>query len=122
MIIKKDSEIVKAKGERKSLALNAKKESSNEESSTSRSKDEEYAIAGRDFKNFFKRRGTFMWRPKSTYWRMSKPLKDKNQRAFVRGYWSDSGEEDEEKIKDEVCLVAQASNEICVGVDLEPDQ
>ncbi|GKC88620.1 hypothetical protein Tco_1149269 [Tanacetum coccineum] len=35
MIIKKDSEIVKAKGERKSLALKAKKESSDEESSTS---------------------------------------------------------------------------------------
>ncbi|GKB03922.1 hypothetical protein Tco_0832065 [Tanacetum coccineum] len=33
MIIKKDSEIVKAKGERNSLALKAKKESSNEETS-----------------------------------------------------------------------------------------
>ncbi|GJX11995.1 hypothetical protein Tco_0201854, partial [Tanacetum coccineum] len=42
MIIKKDSEIVKAKGERKSLALKAKKESSNEESLTSKSEDEEY--------------------------------------------------------------------------------
>nr|GEW92156.1 ribonuclease H-like domain-containing protein [Tanacetum cinerariifolium] len=36
MIIKKDSEIAKAKGERKSLALKAKKESSDEECSTSR--------------------------------------------------------------------------------------
>ncbi|GJY50813.1 hypothetical protein Tco_0441660 [Tanacetum coccineum] len=35
MIIKKDFEIVKAKGERKSLGLKAKKESSDEESSTS---------------------------------------------------------------------------------------
>ncbi|GJS36685.1 hypothetical protein Tco_0535067 [Tanacetum coccineum] len=41
MIIKKDSEIVKAKVERKSLALKAKKESSDEECSTSRSEDEE---------------------------------------------------------------------------------
>ncbi|GJR02367.1 hypothetical protein Tco_0525351 [Tanacetum coccineum] len=41
MIIKKDSEIVKAKGERKSLALKAKKESSDEECSDSRSEDEE---------------------------------------------------------------------------------
>ncbi|GJZ24481.1 hypothetical protein Tco_0561940 [Tanacetum coccineum] len=40
MIIKKDSEIVKAKRERKSFALKAKKESSDEESSTSRSEDE----------------------------------------------------------------------------------
>ncbi|GJR80746.1 hypothetical protein Tco_0151531 [Tanacetum coccineum] len=83
MIIKKDSEIVKAKGEIKSLALKAKKESSDEECSTSGSEDEEYAMAVRDFKKFFKRRGS----------------------------WSDSGEEDDEKVKDKTCLVAQASNE-----------
>nr|GEZ65596.1 transposase, Ptta/En/Spm, transposase, Tnp1/En/Spm-like protein [Tanacetum cinerariifolium] len=57
MIIQKDSEMVKAKGERRSLALKAKKESSDEECSTSRSEDEEYAVAVRDFKKFFKRRG-----------------------------------------------------------------
>nr|GEX68846.1 UBN2 domain-containing protein [Tanacetum cinerariifolium]GEX70468.1 UBN2 domain-containing protein [Tanacetum cinerariifolium] len=56
MIIKKDSEIVKAKGERRSITLKDKKESSDEECSTSRSKDEEYAMAVRDFKKFFKRR------------------------------------------------------------------
>ncbi|GKG20446.1 hypothetical protein Tco_0380247, partial [Tanacetum coccineum] len=56
MIIKKDSEIVKAKGEIKSLALKDKKESSDEECSTSESEDEEYAMAVRDFKKFFKRR------------------------------------------------------------------
>ncbi|GKF86630.1 hypothetical protein Tco_0254457, partial [Tanacetum coccineum] len=56
MIIKKDSEIVKAKVERKSLALKDKKESSDEECLTSRSEYEEYAIAERDFKLFFKRR------------------------------------------------------------------
>ncbi|GJV60294.1 putative reverse transcriptase domain-containing protein [Tanacetum coccineum] len=44
MIIKKDSEIVKAKAERKSLTLKAKKESSDEERSISRSKDKEYAM------------------------------------------------------------------------------
>nr|GEV98481.1 reverse transcriptase domain-containing protein [Tanacetum cinerariifolium] len=38
-----------------------------------------------------------------------KPPKDKNQRAFVGGSWSDSGEEDDEKVKDETCLVAHAS-------------
>nr|GEV48901.1 retrovirus-related Pol polyprotein from transposon TNT 1-94 [Tanacetum cinerariifolium] len=42
---KKDSKIVKAKVEMKSLALKGKKESSNEECSTSGSKDEEYAMA-----------------------------------------------------------------------------
>ncbi|GKA99753.1 retrovirus-related pol polyprotein from transposon TNT 1-94 [Tanacetum coccineum] len=94
MIIKKDSEIVKAKGERKSLALKAKKESSDEECSNFGSEDEEYAMAVKDFKKFFKGR-------------------DKNQIDFVGGSWSDSGEEDDEKAKDETCLVAQASNEVC---------
>nr|GEY52425.1 retrovirus-related Pol polyprotein from transposon TNT 1-94 [Tanacetum cinerariifolium] len=45
MIIKKDSEIVKEKVERKSIALKAKKEFSDEECSTSDSEDEEYAMA-----------------------------------------------------------------------------
>nr|GEV09480.1 hypothetical protein [Tanacetum cinerariifolium] len=99
MIIKKDSEIVKAKGERKYLALKAKKESSDEECSTSGSEDEEYAMAVKNFKKFFKRRECL------------KPPKDKNQRAFVGGSWSDNGEEDDEKVKDETCLMTQASNE-----------
>ncbi|GKD84335.1 hypothetical protein Tco_1355489, partial [Tanacetum coccineum] len=73
MIIKKDSEIVKSKVKRKSIALMAKKESSDEECSTS-------------------------------------------------GSWSDRGEEDDEKVKDETCLVAHASSEICLGVDLEHDE
>ncbi|GJT03478.1 retrovirus-related pol polyprotein from transposon TNT 1-94 [Tanacetum coccineum] len=41
-----------------------------------------------------------------------KPPRDKNQRAFVGGSWSDSGGEDDEKIQDEACLVAQAPNEV----------
>ncbi|GKA50335.1 retrovirus-related pol polyprotein from transposon TNT 1-94 [Tanacetum coccineum] len=110
MIIKKDSKIVKAKGERKFIALKAKNKSSDEERSTFKSKDEEYAMAVRDFKKFFKRR------------ECPKPPKDKNQRAIIGGSWSDSGEEDDEKAKDEMCLIAQASNEICLGVDLEPDE
>ncbi|GJW67785.1 alpha/beta hydrolases superfamily protein [Tanacetum coccineum] len=40
-----------------------------------------------------------------------KPPRDKNQRAFVGGSWSDSGEENDEKIQDETCLLAQAPNE-----------
>nr|GEV97748.1 retrovirus-related Pol polyprotein from transposon TNT 1-94 [Tanacetum cinerariifolium] len=113
MIIKKDSEIVKAKGERKSLALKAKNESSDEECSTFESEDEEYAMAVREFKKFFKRRGGFVRQPmndKKTFQRSRddknrksdrkcfrcgnlnhligecpKPPKDKNQRAFVGG-------------------------------------
>ncbi|GJX66597.1 zf-CCHC domain-containing protein [Tanacetum coccineum] len=141
MIIKKDSEMVKAKGERKYLVLKAKKEFSDEECSNSRSEEEEYVMAVRDFKKFFKRRGRLVRQPqndKKTFQRSQddkngksdrkcfrcgdpnhligecpKPPKDKNQRAFIGGSWSDSGEEDDEKDKDETCLIAQASNEVC---------
>ncbi|GJZ64312.1 retrovirus-related pol polyprotein from transposon TNT 1-94 [Tanacetum coccineum] len=111
MIIKKNSEFVKAKGERRSLALKAKKESSDEKCSTSKSEDEEYAMVVRDFKKFFKRKGRFVWQPRNdkktfqrnrddkngkserTYFRCGdpnhligecpKPPRDKNQRAFI---------------------------------------
>ncbi|GKD97446.1 zf-CCHC domain-containing protein [Tanacetum coccineum] len=132
MIISKYSEIVKAKVEIKSIALKAKKESSDKECSTSGSEDEEYAIAVRDFKKFFKRRGRFVRQtrndkkafqrsrddkngkgdrncfrcgdPNHLIGECPKPPKDKNQRAFVGGTWSISGEEDDEKVKDEMCL------------------
>ncbi|GJY50018.1 hypothetical protein Tco_0439974 [Tanacetum coccineum] len=65
MIIEKDSKIVKEKVKRKSIALKAKKESSDKECSTSGSKDEEYAMAVRDFKKFFKRRGRFVRQPQN---------------------------------------------------------
>nr|GEV07934.1 reverse transcriptase domain-containing protein [Tanacetum cinerariifolium] len=124
MIIKKDSKIVKAKVERKSLALKAKKESSDEECLSFSSEDEEYVMVVRDFKKFFKRRGRFVRQPrndKKTFQRSRDDKNDKNQRAFIGGSWSDSGEEDDEKVKDETCLVAHLSNEICLRVDLEPD-
>ncbi|GJS27555.1 hypothetical protein Tco_0488175 [Tanacetum coccineum] len=50
-----------------------------------------------------------------------KPPKDNNQRAFIGGSWSDNGEEDDEKAKDETCLVAQASNEGNEKKNLEND-
>nr|GFB19743.1 zf-CCHC domain-containing protein/UBN2 domain-containing protein [Tanacetum cinerariifolium] len=101
--------------------------------------NEEYAIAVKDFKKFFKIRGRFVRQPpndKKTFQRSQddkkskidrkcfkcgdpnhlikecpKPPRDKNQRAFVGGSWSDSDEKDNEKIKDEMCLMAQASSE-----------
>nr|GEV96842.1 hypothetical protein [Tanacetum cinerariifolium] len=52
VIIKKDSEMVKGKREQKrSLALKAKKESSDEDSSTSDNEDKVYAMAVRDTRN-----------------------------------------------------------------------
>ncbi|GJU73870.1 retrovirus-related pol polyprotein from transposon TNT 1-94 [Tanacetum coccineum] len=131
------------------------------------SEDEEYAMAVRDFKKFFKRRGRFVRQPrndKKSFQRSRddkneksdrkcfrcgdpnhlikecpKPPKGKNQRSFVGGSWSDSGEEDDEKAIDETCLVAQASSEVCsessyfsdenssiddftLDIDLEPDE
>nr|GEU55561.1 retrovirus-related Pol polyprotein from transposon TNT 1-94 [Tanacetum cinerariifolium] len=140
MIIKKDSKIVKAKVKRKFIALKSKKECCDEECSTSGSEDKEYAMAVRDIKKFFKKRGRFVRQPrndKNTFQRCRddkngksdrkcfrcgdpnhligecpKPPRDKNQRAFVGGSWRDSGEEDDEKVKDETCLVAHASSEV----------
>nr|GEY14248.1 transposase, Ptta/En/Spm, transposase, Tnp1/En/Spm-like protein [Tanacetum cinerariifolium] len=115
VVIMKDSEMVKDKREQsRSLALKAKRESSDEDSSTSDSKDEEYAMAVKEFKKFFKRRGRFARRPRDE-------RKSKNQRAFVGGTWSDNDEDKEEKTSKETCLVAQASNEICLGINLEAD-
>ncbi|GJZ01792.1 retrotransposon protein, partial [Tanacetum coccineum] len=133
---KKDSKIAKAKGKRKSLALNAKEESSDEECSTSKSENEEYAMAVRDFKKFFKRRGRFVRQPQNDKKTFQRSRDDKNG----KGSRSDSNEEDDENVKDETCLIAQASNEecskssyfsdenssiddlICLRVDLETDE
>ncbi|GJV31953.1 zf-CCHC domain-containing protein [Tanacetum coccineum] len=141
VIIKNDSEMVKGKREQnRSLALKAKKESSDEDSSTSDSEDEEYAMAVRDFKKFFKRRGRFVRQPHDERQVSQRDKDDKNGkgerkcfkcgdsnhligecpklstrynlRAFVGGSWSDSDEDEEEKTKDEKCLMAKASNEV----------
>ncbi|GJY64552.1 zf-CCHC domain-containing protein [Tanacetum coccineum] len=141
VIIKNDSEMVKGKREQnRSLALKAKKESSDEDSSTSDSEDEEYAMAVRDFKKFFKRRERFVRQPHDERKVSQRNKDDKNdkgerkcfkcgdsnhligecpklsrsynQRAFVGGSWSDSDEDEEEKTKDEKCLMAKASNEV----------
>nr|GEZ86571.1 retrovirus-related Pol polyprotein from transposon TNT 1-94 [Tanacetum cinerariifolium] len=78
MIIKKDSKIVKSKVEKKSLALKAKKESSDEECSTSGSEDEEYAMTVKDLKKFFKRRGRFIKQPRSDKKSFQRSRDDKN--------------------------------------------
>nr|GEU69989.1 hypothetical protein [Tanacetum cinerariifolium] len=106
VIIKKDFKIVKAKVKRKYIALKTKKEFIDEECSTFGSEDEEYAMAVRDFKKFFKRRGRFVRQPQNDNKTFQRSCDDKN------GTWSDSGEEDDEKVKDETCLVAHASSEL----------
>ncbi|GJY48795.1 hypothetical protein Tco_0438751 [Tanacetum coccineum] len=76
MIIKKDLKIVKAKVVRKSLALNGKERILELKSGQlPGSEDEEYAMAVRDFKKFFKRRvkgSAFDAVIQSSYWRIPK--------------------------------------------------
>nr|GEU44453.1 zf-CCHC domain-containing protein/UBN2 domain-containing protein [Tanacetum cinerariifolium] len=141
VIIKKDSKMVKDKIEQnRSLALEAKKESSDEDSLTFDSEDKEYAMAVRDFKKFFKRRGRFVRQPHDERKSSQKSKYDKNgkgkrkcfkcgdpnhligecpklsrnynQRDFVGGSWSDRDEDEEEMTKEEKCLMAKASNEL----------
>ncbi|GKE84965.1 zf-CCHC domain-containing protein, partial [Tanacetum coccineum] len=134
-VIKKDSETVKSKREQsRSIALKARKESSNEDSSTSDSEDEEYAMAVRNFKKFFKRQGRFVGKsfqrnkddkngksdrkcfkcgdPNHLIGECSKQLKYQNQKAFDGGSWSDSDDDEEEKTKDKKCLMAKDYNEV----------
>ncbi|GJX93982.1 retrovirus-related pol polyprotein from transposon TNT 1-94, partial [Tanacetum coccineum] len=61
VVMEKDSKIYRGKKERvKSIALKAKKESSDDETLTSGSDDEEYAMAVRNFKTFFRRKGNLL--------------------------------------------------------------
>ncbi|GJT64920.1 zf-CCHC domain-containing protein, partial [Tanacetum coccineum] len=137
VVLEKDSEISKVKKEKyKSLALKARKVSSDEEVSCSESDDEEYAMAVRDFKKFFRRRGKFVRQPhddKKNFRKIKEDKKEKedrrcfkcgdpnhfisdcpkhsynDQKAFVVGCWSDS--EDDSK-KEEICLMALDNNEV----------
>ncbi|GJY57836.1 hypothetical protein Tco_0457728 [Tanacetum coccineum] len=151
VIIKNDSKMVKGKREQnRSLALKAKKESSDEDRSNSDSGDEEYVMAVKEFKKFFKRRGRFARQPRDErksfqrsrndkdgksdrkYFRCGDPnhfireypksSRSNTQKAFIGGAWSDSGKDEDEKAKYETCLVTQESNEICLGINLEPDE
>ncbi|GKC12429.1 retrovirus-related pol polyprotein from transposon TNT 1-94 [Tanacetum coccineum] len=123
VIIKKDSKIVKDKREQsRSLALKAKKESSDDDSSTSEN-ERKSLQRSRDDKNGKSKRKCFRCGDSNhLIGECPKSSRNNNQRAFIGGAWSDSGEDEEEKNKDETCLVAQASNEICLGINLEPDE
>ncbi|GJS81636.1 hypothetical protein Tco_0748177 [Tanacetum coccineum] len=138
VVLEKDSKASKNKKEKyKSLALNARKVSSDEEASSSDSEEEEYAMAVRDFKKFFRRRGKFVRQPhtdKKAFRKAKEEKKgkvdrkcfkcgdpnhfisdypkhsDNDQKAFVGGLWSDI-DEDEDIKKDEICLMEHKSNE-----------
>ncbi|GJT35779.1 putative ribonuclease H-like domain-containing protein [Tanacetum coccineum] len=117
----------------KSLALKAKQVLSDDDTSSSDSNDEEYAMAVRDFKKFFRRRGKFVRQPyddKKNFQKIKEEKREdqrcfkcgdpnhfisdcpKNysgeQKAFVVGSWSDSGDDSK---KEEICLMGH-SNEV----------
>ncbi|GJU75061.1 zf-CCHC domain-containing protein [Tanacetum coccineum] len=143
VVMEKDSEIYKGKKERvKSIALKAKNESSDDETSTSGSDDEEYTMAVRNFKKFLRRKGKFVRQPreenKSFRQRdekkgksdrkcfrcgdpnnlirdCPKPSRNKDQKAFIGGSWSDSENDAEDKTNDETCLMAQSLNEVTLN-------
>ncbi|GJS19439.1 hypothetical protein Tco_0448071 [Tanacetum coccineum] len=109
-VIKKDSETVKSKREQsRSIALKARKESSDDDSSTSDSEDEEYAMAVRDFKKFFKRRGRFVRQPHEERKSLQRNKDDKIGKGERKCF---NDEYEDEKTKDEKCLMAKASNEV----------
>ncbi|GKF52791.1 hypothetical protein Tco_0159701 [Tanacetum coccineum] len=110
------------------------------------SEDEEYTMTVRDFKKFFKRRGRFIRQPhderkssqrnkddkngkrtKNILWlkhlirECPKLSRNYNQRAFVSGSWSDSVEDEEERTKDEKCLMAKTSNEVLSETEFSSD-
>ncbi|GJS38025.1 hypothetical protein Tco_0536407 [Tanacetum coccineum] len=101
--------------------LIAKKESSDEDSLNSDSKDEEYAMAVKEFKKFFKRRRRFARQPRDERKECPKSSRSNNQKAFIGGAWSDSGVDKKKRLKTKL-FVPRASNEIFLGINLEPDE
>ncbi|GJZ10242.1 hypothetical protein Tco_0545001 [Tanacetum coccineum] len=134
VVMEKDSEIYSGKKERvKSIALKAKKESSDDETLASESDDEEYAMVVMNFKKFFRRKGKFVRQPReekksfrqryekkgNSDWKFfrcgdpnhligdfPKPSRNKDQKAFIGGSWSDSENDTKDKTNDETCLMA----------------
>nr|GEU48903.1 copia protein [Tanacetum cinerariifolium] len=83
------------------------KESTDDETLTSESDDEEYAIAVRNFK----KGGD----PNHLIDDCPKPPRNKDQQAFIRSSWSDIKNDAEDKPNDETRLMAQSSNEVTLN-------
>ncbi|GKC08411.1 zf-CCHC domain-containing protein [Tanacetum coccineum] len=138
VVMEKDSKIYKAK-----------KESSDDETSTSGSDDEEYAMAIKNFENFFRINGKFVRQPreeKKSFWQRDekkgksnwkcfrcgdlnyligdcpKPTRNKDQKAFIGGSWGDSENDAKDKTNDETCLMAQSSNEVTLNSSYYSDK
>ncbi|GJZ61696.1 hypothetical protein Tco_0617833 [Tanacetum coccineum] len=101
---KQNDDLKKKLAKNNEAKMKARNESSDDDSSTFDSEDKEYAIAVKDFKKFFKRRGRFIISSKNVQNNQNIKIK----KAFVGGSWSDSDEDKEERTK---CLIAKALNE-----------
>ncbi|GJU91532.1 zf-CCHC domain-containing protein [Tanacetum coccineum] len=87
VVMEKDSKIYRGKKKRiKSIALKTKKESSDDETSTSGNDDKEYVIAVRNFKKFFRRKGKLVRQPREEKksFRQRDEKKGKNDRKCFR--------------------------------------
>ncbi|GKF56870.1 hypothetical protein Tco_0170407, partial [Tanacetum coccineum] len=99
----------------RSLALKVKKEVSDEYSSSSDSEDEEYVMASRDEEDLQNNHEAIEKHSKEVEMMVMIKVKE-NVLDVVTQIIS------LEKTKDEACLVAQAPDEICLGVNLELDE
>ncbi|GKB83260.1 zf-CCHC domain-containing protein [Tanacetum coccineum] len=85
VVLEKDLEISKNKKEKyKSLDLKARKVLSEEDASSSDRNDKEYAMAVRDFKKFFRRRGKFVRQPYDDKKNFRKVKEDKREKEDRR--------------------------------------
>ncbi|GJV85832.1 zf-CCHC domain-containing protein [Tanacetum coccineum] len=99
VVMEKDFEIYRGKKERvKSIALKAKKYSSDDETLTSESDDEEYdMVKGKSDRKCFR-----CGDPNHLIGDCPKPPCKKDQKTFIGGSWSDSKNDDEDKTNDEL--------------------
>ncbi|GJT61875.1 zf-CCHC domain-containing protein [Tanacetum coccineum] len=81
VVLKNDLETSRNKKEKyKSLSLKARKVLSEKEATSSDSNDEKYAMAVRDFKKFFRRRGNFVRQPHDNKRNFRKAKEDKKEK------------------------------------------
>ncbi|GJQ91537.1 ribonuclease H-like domain-containing protein [Tanacetum coccineum] len=105
----------------KSIALKAKKESSDDETSTSGSDDEEYAMAVRRMRLKMSLEEK-MRLPNHLMGDCPKHISKQRSKCLYLVFLEDSENDAEDKTNDETCLMAQSSNKVCLRTCLEPDE
>ncbi|GJR89623.1 retrovirus-related pol polyprotein from transposon TNT 1-94 [Tanacetum coccineum] len=132
--------------EQRPIALKAKKESSDDETSTSGSDDEEYAMAVRNLKSSLEERVNFLGNQEKKRSYSDKRIRRKERvtknvldaviqiisLAIVQNHLATKIKRPSLEVlgviakimpkNDETCLMAQSSNEVCLRTCLEPDE